>query len=146
MPKWLAKLVIKYWYGVTIKLDAPLPEKCVVPVISHTSNWDFPLGIVLRRVVDEPIGFVGKSSLFRWPFGSFFRWLGGVPVDRSKSTNFVQAVADVFGKDEVRFAEPFFPGDDEAADFAKLYDFWRGTKGYIPENSFDVPEVAPTNS
>lgn len=189
MPKWLAKLVVK-WYGVTIKLNAPLPDKCVIPVISHTSNWDFPLGIALRSEVSEPIGFVGKSSLFRWPFGGFFRWLGGVPVDRSKSTNFVQAVADVFqqrdifklavapegtrrkvtelktgfyyiaktaqipivacafdfGASEVRFSAPLIPSDDEAADFAQLYNFWRGTKGLIPENSFDVPVEESTNS
>ncbi|MEO8086873.1 MAG: 1-acyl-sn-glycerol-3-phosphate acyltransferase, partial [Bacteroidota bacterium] len=35
---------------------------------------------------------------FRFPFGTLFRWLGGVPVDRSKHTNFVDAVADIFNQ------------------------------------------------
>jgi len=151
--------------------------------VPHTSNWDFPLGLAVRRVLDESIGFVAKSSLFHWTIGWWFRWMGGVAVDRSKSNNFVQAVADIFarkkvfklalapegtrarvdklktgfyyiaktakvpivpcafdwGKGEVRFGEPFFPSEDEAADFARLYEFFRGVEGYYPADSFVPP-------
>ncbi len=44
--------------------------------------------------------FVGKASLFRPPFGWYFRWMGGHPVDRSKSNNFVEAVAQIFDEQE----------------------------------------------
>jgi len=36
---------------------------------------------------------MGKASLFRWPFGWFMRWLGGIPVDRSRSNDLVAASA-----------------------------------------------------
>ena len=82
--------------GLRIEYPHPLPDKCVIAVVPHTSNWDFPIGLCVRPVIGEKIHFVAKDSLFRWPFGGLFRWMGGVPVDRSKSNNFVQAVADIF--------------------------------------------------
>lgn len=72
----------------------PWPEKYVIIVVPHTSNWDFPLGLLVRSAIGENVRFVGKDSLFKPPFGRLFRWLGGIPVDRSKRNNFVDAVAD----------------------------------------------------
>jgi 1-acyl-sn-glycerol-3-phosphate acyltransferase len=74
-------------------------DKLVVIVIPHTSNWDFPLGLLVRKALDaEHLKFVGKDSLFKPPFGALFRWLGGYPVDRSKRTNFVDSIVDLFGQ------------------------------------------------
>lgn len=70
----------------------PWPEKYIIIVIPHTSNWDFPLGLLVRAAIDEDVRYVGKDSLFKPPFGFIFRWLGGVPVDRSKRNKFVDAV------------------------------------------------------
>jgi 1-acyl-sn-glycerol-3-phosphate acyltransferase len=71
-------------------------KKSIIVVIPHTSNWDFPLGILVRASLKENITFFAKSSLFRFPFVSLFKWLGGMPVDRSKSTNFVDAVINMY--------------------------------------------------
>lgn len=76
------------------------PKKCVVPTGPHTSNRDFPYGVYARAAVGKYIQFVGKSTLFKGPMGAILRWLGGVPVERSKRTNFVQAVANVFEERE----------------------------------------------
>jgi 1-acyl-sn-glycerol-3-phosphate acyltransferase len=70
----------------------PWPDKYVMIVIPHTSNWDFPLGLLVRSAIGEDVRYVGKDSLFKPPFGTIFRWLGGIPVDRSKRNNFVDAV------------------------------------------------------
>ncbi|WP_211213929.1 1-acyl-sn-glycerol-3-phosphate acyltransferase [Lewinella cohaerens] len=97
----LAKTLASFWMrlmGMRIEYPYPLPAKCVIAVVPHTSNWDFPIGICVRPIIGEKIHFVAKDSLFRGPFEKFFRWMGGVPVDRSKNNNFVQAVADVFEK------------------------------------------------
>lgn len=75
-------------------------NKLVVIVIPHTSNWDFPLGPLSRTVMKSKIKFVGKASLFRFPLGGILRWLGGIPVDRSKNNNFVDAVVDMFNQRE----------------------------------------------
>ena len=64
----------------------------------HTSNWDFPIGLLTRRAVGVDIKFLGKHSLFIPPFGWLFRWLGGYPVDRRKRTNLVDSVVDIFNQ------------------------------------------------
>ena len=76
----------------------PDVKKFVLIVIPHTSNWDFPYGILIRKAMNRNIQYAAKDSLFKWPFGIFFRWSGGVPVDRSKSNNFVDAVVDIFNE------------------------------------------------
>lgn len=70
--------------------------KCVMIAVPHTSNWDFPLGLLVRSATRLKANFVGKKSLFMWPFGYIFRALGGIPVDRTKNTNFVDAVIDIY--------------------------------------------------
>lgn len=75
-------------------------KKFIIAVVPHTSAWDFPLGIIVRGVLKKDIKFLGKSSLFKPPFGWFFRALGGYPVDRSKRTRLVDAVVDIFNSNE----------------------------------------------
>ena len=85
------------------KIENHLPDnvqKYIVVVAPHTSSWDFPLGLLVRSVLKRNINFVGKKSLFKPPHGILFRWLGGVPVDRSKSNNFVDAVVDMYNDRE----------------------------------------------
>lgn len=72
------------------------PEQYVLPTAPHTSNRDFPYGIYSRPVVNQYINFVAKDSLFKGPVGPILKWMGGVPVVRSKRTNFVDSVADIF--------------------------------------------------
>jgi 1-acyl-sn-glycerol-3-phosphate acyltransferase len=89
------------------KLKGTFPDldKCVVIVIPHTHWLDFPLGVIVRKVVNKEINYVGKKALFKPPYGWFFRWLGGTPVDRSQNTNMVDAVVAVFEKKKIfRFA------------------------------------------
>ncbi len=76
-------------------------DKCVVAVVPHTSWVDFPLGLVVRSMLGLEINYVGKKSLFRPPYGWFFRWTGGAPVDRGKNTDTVKAVADIFNERKV---------------------------------------------
>lgn len=71
-------------------------KQYVMIVAPHTSNWDFIVGLAARSILRLDIKYVAKKELFRFPFGWFFKALGGYPVDRSKSTNFVDAVVDLF--------------------------------------------------
>ena len=75
-------------------------DKYLVIAGPHTSNWDFPLAILTRLSQGVMVNFIGKKSLFKPPFGFFFRGLGGTPVDRSKSKNMVQALIDVYDSNE----------------------------------------------
>ena len=77
-------------------------KKFIIAVAPHTSNWDFLVGVAARSLLRiQKARFLGKSSLFKPPFGFFFRWLGGYPVDRSRSEDKVaQAVALFNAHDE----------------------------------------------
>jgi 1-acyl-sn-glycerol-3-phosphate acyltransferase len=91
-----------FWlFGWKIKGDVPVSLMQYVMIVApHTSNWDFVLGLAARSILRLDIRYVAKKELFKFPFGWLFRKLGGYPVDRSKSSNFVDAVADLFNKNE----------------------------------------------
>ncbi len=87
--------------GYTIENNWPKDvKKAMVAIIPHTSNWDFLFGVLSRQLIGRDIKFVGKKELFKPPFGFFFKMMGGYPVDRSKRTNFVDAVVDIYNSKE----------------------------------------------
>jgi len=68
----------------------------ILIVAPHTSNWDFPLGLLVKFWLKMRVDFYAKASLFKGPLGIFMRSIGGRSVDRSKNNNLVgQAVADI---------------------------------------------------
>jgi 1-acyl-sn-glycerol-3-phosphate acyltransferase len=80
-------------------------KKFVLIVAPHTSNWDFPLGIMAKFSVGLRGTFLGKDTLFRFPLGILMRWLGGFPVDRSSKSDVVtQTVALVERSERVIIA------------------------------------------
>jgi 1-acyl-sn-glycerol-3-phosphate acyltransferase len=79
----------------------PKIKKCILMVLPHTSWHDFYLGIFTRGVLGIEMHFVGKKELFRFPFGWFFRWMGGTALDRSGGLNKVDAMATIFKQKEV---------------------------------------------
>lgn len=80
-------------------------NKCVFMVLPHTSWHDFYLGLFTRGITGVPMHFVGKKELFNFPFGWYFKWMGGKPLDRTGNLNKVDAVAKTFDNyDELRLA------------------------------------------
>jgi 1-acyl-sn-glycerol-3-phosphate acyltransferase len=73
-------------------------RRCVVIAVPHTSNWDFVYFLGAANALNVPLSFVGKKQMFRWPFERALKQMGGIPVDRSKSTNFVDAMIAEFAK------------------------------------------------
>lgn len=87
----------------------PELKKYIIAVAPHTSNWDFLVGVAARSILRiRNAKFLGKSPLFKQPFGWFFRSLGGYPVDRSKSHDMVEQVATIF-KSHDRFVLAIAP-------------------------------------
>lgn len=75
-------------------LDLPQrPAKAVVIGYPHTSNWDFPVGLLAMAAIGLDARWVGKDALFRGPAGPVMRWLGGIPVNRREPAGFVDAIA-----------------------------------------------------
>ncbi|MGM9483929.1 1-acyl-sn-glycerol-3-phosphate acyltransferase [Roseateles sp. NT4] len=72
---------------------APEARKSVFIAAPHTSNWDLPYTLFASFALRLTPYWMGKSSIFKFPFGGLMRWLGGIPVDRSQANNLVAASA-----------------------------------------------------
>ncbi|MDB6060731.1 MAG: Phospholipid/glycerol acyltransferase [Verrucomicrobiaceae bacterium] len=83
-------------FGWRVVGALPDQRKYVLIAAPHTSNWDFPLMLLAVLKIRMDLHWLGKSSLFRAPFGALMQWLGGVPVDRSKSNNLVGQLVEQF--------------------------------------------------
>ena len=76
------------------KVEGSLPPGCSKSVwiaAPHTSNWDLPYTLMVVFALRLKVYWMGKEQLFRPPFRGLMKWLGGIPVDRSKSNNLVAA-------------------------------------------------------
>ncbi len=99
--RWLLLLIFK---GMGWKTQGSVPQninKYIVAVAPHTSSWDFVIGILARSVLNiQSAKFIGKDSLFKPPFGWFFRAVGGYPVDRSGHKDMTDEIAYIFDQHE----------------------------------------------
>jgi 1-acyl-sn-glycerol-3-phosphate acyltransferase len=101
---WLSYFI--YYQLGKWKVFPKIPDglrKGIIIVAPHTSKHDFPVGLGCDYKMNVNAGFLGKKELFDGPFGFIFRATGGMPVDRSKSTNLVDQVADIFANHEDLF-------------------------------------------
>lgn len=94
---WIGKAMVKMM-GWKVEGEFPDYPKSVVIVAHHTSNWDFVVGYPVSLIYRIKAYWVGKHTLFKKPFGGIMRWLGGIPLDRSSSRNFVDQIVQTFEK------------------------------------------------
>jgi len=60
-------------------------ENLILIAGPHTSNWDGVFGFAAILGLDAKITFFGKYTLFNKPvLGRFLKYMGGIPVDKSK--------------------------------------------------------------
>ncbi len=86
--------------GWSLDADLPAIDKYVAIAAPHTSNWDFPLGILAAWAIRLKVSWLGKHSLFRWPLGWYFRAIGGVAVKRDGRQNYIQQMTALFDRSE----------------------------------------------
>jgi 1-acyl-sn-glycerol-3-phosphate acyltransferase len=87
-------------FGWTLEGEPPFPRKFVFVAAPHTSAWDFPFMMATAWSLRIRIRWLGKHTLFEGPFGGFFRWMGGIAVDRRAAHNLVAQVVDRFAAEE----------------------------------------------
>jgi 1-acyl-sn-glycerol-3-phosphate acyltransferase len=92
---WLGRVLLRLlgWQAEGQPPDAP---KYVCVVAPHTSNWDFVYCVLGSFVLGVPGSWFGKASLFTGPLGPLMRWLGGIPVDRSRPQGLVEQIVAAF--------------------------------------------------
>jgi 1-acyl-sn-glycerol-3-phosphate acyltransferase len=99
--KWILKL-----FGWRLEGEAPVGyDKLLIVEAPHTSNWDYPIGMLLITSIGVRVNVVIKKELFFWPLGPLLRWLGAIPIDRSGNLSKVDALAKLFQeKDKLNLA------------------------------------------
>ncbi len=102
MKKTLYKFIFSTVFGWKVigNIDDTI-KKCIIIAVPHTSWWDFFLGIFSRGILKKEINYVAKKELFVFPFGYFFKWTGGTPLNRQAKENKVEAIARIFESKEV---------------------------------------------
>ena len=96
--------VLMHWFSrMTLRLTgwrvvggAPTVPKYVLIAAPHTSNWDFPVALMVCFALRLRVYWMGKDSLFPPLVGGVMRWLGGIPVNRARAGNLVQATVDAY--------------------------------------------------
>jgi len=84
------------------RTEGKLPSfpKFVLVAAPHTSNWDLPYALFVIFVLRAKIYWLGKDAVFRMPFKRFFTWIGGLPVDRTQSSDTVSQLIKMFHENE----------------------------------------------
>ena len=98
MLKTITSTILKL-LGWQVSFSLPPRDKYVLVGAPHTSNWDFPLGLLAMCAVGLRFNWVGKHTLFKGPFGPLMRGIGGIPVDRRGSTGLIRKVIERSGAD-----------------------------------------------
>ncbi len=80
------------------KVKGRLPDKkrFVMIAAPHSSNWDFVFFMLVVFKFKIPIHWMGKHTMFAWPFRWILKRMGGIPIDRNIKTDTVQVMADAF--------------------------------------------------
>ena len=134
----ISKFILYNILGWRVENGFPeAPKKYIIIAAPHTSWIDFPIAILSRMSEGKMVHFIGKGSLFKWPFGYFFKALGGTPVDRDKSTNMVAGVINIF-KTKEEFRLGISPEGTR-----KKVDKWKTGFYYIAKGA-NVPIVMAT--
>lgn len=85
------------WKAVGEVPDLP---KFVLIGAPHTSNWDGLLMVGITIILGFKMQWLGKHTLFKFPFGGFMRFIGGVPVYRHENRNMTGQAVDAFNAHE----------------------------------------------
>ena len=71
-------------------------SKFVLIAAPHTSNWDFPLMLMVVLKLRLQVFWMGKHTLFPFGFAWLMKYLGGIPINRKKSHNVVNETIKLF--------------------------------------------------
>ena len=93
--RWISIFLLKIsgWHTEGSLPDIP---KFVMIAAPHTSNWDLPIMLFIAFKLRGKLCWMGKDAIFKKPFKELFKWLGGIPIDRSRSNNVVDQMVDKF--------------------------------------------------
>lgn len=101
MLKRICSWILYRILGFTTEVTVEHPEKFIICLAPHTSNWDFIISILYSRAEKLPCNFLMKKEWFFWPLGILFRRLGGIPVYRQKHSSMTDNLAETAKKEKI---------------------------------------------
>ena len=102
MIRILSKFILNKIIGWKVIGYLPRNEEYIIAVVPHSSYFDLIIAVLIRTYSGLKIKFIGKKELFN-PFTSFFfKFLGGIPVDRTKKLNIVDEVVNLFKSGKIK--------------------------------------------
>mgnify|MGYP000857765620 CR=1 FL=1 len=81
-------------FGWKLNVTVGFPEKFIIALAPHTSNWDFVLGVLYMYSQGIKINFLMKKEWFCGPLNPLFTRLGGIPVIRSRHSSLTDLLAE----------------------------------------------------
>ena len=94
MKKAICSFIYYKLLGWKTKVSAPDYDKYIICAAPHTTNWDLFIGKLFMGAIGRETGLMKKDWFF-WPLGPIFRWMGGIPVDRSRKTSLVDQMIKI---------------------------------------------------
>ena len=101
MIKILSKFILNEVLGWSVNGFLPINDKYIIAVVPHSSYFDLILAVLIRTYSGLKIKFIGKKELFNPITSFFFKFLGGIPVDRNKNENLVDVVVNLFKTNKI---------------------------------------------
>ena len=96
MKKAIAQFILYRLMGWKLTGELPDLKKYIILGGPHTSNWDFILAMSTVWITQAPVNIIAKKELFKFPFGVILRSMGVMPIERKKSQNQVDAIAEMY--------------------------------------------------
>ena len=115
--------------GWRIEGEVPDEPKLVLVGAPHTTNFDFVLTKLTAGALGVRLFWVGKQSLFPAWLAPLARRLGGIPVDRTSTAGFVEAMVAEFQRRD-QFYLALMPAGSRATP-----DRWRSGFYYIARDA-----------
>ena len=101
MVRALCKWLLYKRMGWTVEVTEDHPDKYIICLAPHTSNWDFIMGLLYSRSIGMTCNFLMKKEWFFGPLGPLFKKLGGIPVYRQKHTSMTDAMAETAKNEKI---------------------------------------------
>ncbi len=98
ISQWIGRTVLKSM-GWKVAGSIPNEKRILIVAAPHTSNWDFVIGMGALLGLNAKIRWIGKHTLFKPGISWFFRWLGGIPVNRKNPASFIEDISNMIKKD-----------------------------------------------
>lgn len=97
--RWFGRFMLNR-LGFSLEGELPNEPRFIILGVPHTSNWDFIIVLCVMFALNLQINWIGKKSMFKWPFGGLLKKLGGVPIDRAAAGGFVEATVEALKSTE----------------------------------------------